>query len=458
VGAGSFGVVLRASHRQTGQTHAVKAVPKAKVRPEELWAEIDILKQLDHPHILRLYHTFEDDRTIYIASELCTGGMFFEILSKAGFVPERVALRLFKQIASVVSYLHCRKVCHRDLKPENFLALGKAQPASLRLKLIDFGTAKRFDQAPMVTKVCTPHYVAPEVLKKGSVAYTEKVDVWSSGVMLYLMLCGLLPFSHSEELGLLRLVKRGHFDFQPRAVWDLVSEQAKELISRMICTNVHDRCTAAEAFSHEWCHGPRCESRGDTMISQQLLGRMHRYMTNNRLKRVALHIIARQISDDSIERLRRVFLRIDKDNSGTLTVDEMRQAAAMLNLDEEEQQDMVEVMCSLDPTGSGAVAYTDFLAATLGRQQYLTESACRAAFLRLDLDADGVLSKSDLAALVVGAGGTSELRLSGRDREELESILEAADENGDEGISFEEFMKVMAEDGDAGSRDPSGPG
>jgi calcium-dependent protein kinase len=105
-----------------------------------------------------------------------------------------------KQILSAVNYLHTNKlICHRDLKPENFLVLRKVQLDQLQLKLIDFGTAKRFSEGKLVTKVCTAHYVAPEVLKRGEVAYTEKVDVWSSGVMLYMLLCGFMPFHHESN-------------------------------------------------------------------------------------------------------------------------------------------------------------------------------------------------------------------------------------------------------------------
>jgi calcium-dependent protein kinase len=141
VGSGAFGSVRQAKHRQTHEMHAVKGIPKDKVSVHHLFAEMDLIKQLDHPHIMRMYNTFEDETQLYICSELCSGGALFETLSKVGILEEKVASILFKQIIGVISYLHARSICHRDIKPENFLVLRQAEIKNMHLKLIDFGTA-----------------------------------------------------------------------------------------------------------------------------------------------------------------------------------------------------------------------------------------------------------------------------------------------------------------------------
>lgn len=452
VGAGAFGAVYKAQHSQTGQCHAVKFIPKSKVAASSLFAEMDIIKQLDHPHIMRLYNTFEDEHFLYLSSELCIGGPFFDHLRKAHHFEESVAGRLFRQIIGVTSYLHSRSICHRDIKPENFLVLRPGPVDHMHLKLIDFGTAMRFDLKDMVTKVCTPHYVAPEVLSKGAQPYTEKVDVWSCGVILFVMLSGQLPFHTDNQLELLKRVRKGRFEFEPSDVWIHISQHAHDLIRNILCVKVADRCNADQAFHQPWCEMlAEAESQGRPTISKDMVEQIHGFLTNNRLKRVALRIIARQIDDDAIEAQRSVWLSVDQDNSGTLTTEEM--AKAILNLDATDmaKAGMVEIMRQLDPTGSGIVEYTEFLAACLTKTQYMQEEVCRAAFHRLDFDHDGIVSRKDLARLLSDKDGMRDAGLTGASLceliDELENIMQDADGNNDGGVSFEEFMELMGDDG-----------
>lgn len=456
VGSGAFGSVHKAVHRQTREDHAVKCITKAKVsNTDSLWAEMDMVKQLDHPHIMRMYNTFEDETTLFMTTELCEGGAFFETLRESGNLDESVAARLFKQIIGVVSYLHSRSICHRDLKPENFLVHRKSVVQHMHLKLIDFGTAKRYDLSPMVTKICTPHYCAPEVLKPKLEPYSEKVDVWSCGVMLFTMLSGRLPFYRENQVELLKLVKKGKYEFEPKHIWSTISKSAQELIAEILCLKVDERCTADQAFHHAWVHSALMRRKSyrecDERISKHLVEGMHHFLTTNRLKRVALRIIARQISDESIERLRSIFLSIDNDNSGSITIDEMTEAVSQLDVDDWSRAGMVEIMCQLDPTGSGKVEYTEFLAASMSKQMYLKEDVCKAAFLRLDSDGDGVLTRRDLGRLLSDRDGMRDAGLTGASLteliSELEHIMDEADEDKNGGVSFEEFMQLMDDDG-----------
>lgn len=448
VGEGSFGSVRKARHRQTGQIHAIKAVPKGKVNPSELWSEIAVMKQLDHPHIMRLYYTFEDKERIYMASEMCSGGELFDTLDETGFFPERIAGELMKQILGAVNYLHTNKqIAHRDLKPENFLVLKRvAEKEMLHLKLIDFGTAKNFKENPLVTKVCTAHYVAPEVLKRGEIPYNEKVDVWSCGVMLYMLLCGFMPFHADDDREILKIVKKGKFTFQPKAVWDKISDDAKDLIKLMINKDPQERCTATEAYRHRWTQKENVQGEGWALQPEDdIVKSMRQFLQHNRLKRVALQIIARQISDDDITKLRNIFLRIDEDQSGSLTIDEMDKALLELEVDQNARQEMAAIMRSIDQNGAGEIEYTEFLAAMLKQEQYLQEDVCRGAFAMLDVDGDGELSISDLKCLLTDGSQDMGKTISKAAMEEIETIMFEIDENQDGGCSFEEFYALMSE-------------
>ncbi|CAE8684281.1 unnamed protein product [Polarella glacialis] len=401
IGAGTFGSVRKAKHRKTGHTHAMKSCPKSSIPENELWVEIDIMKQLDHPHVMRLYHTFEDDECIHIASEICEGGELFDAMIQAGVLSERVASKLFKQIMSAVAYCHFSNICHRDLKPENFLLSRKGDIKDGKVKLIDFGTAKRFDLSPMTTKVCTVHYVAPEVLKKSMDAYTEKVDVWSSGVVLYQMLSGLPPFNSETDLEVMRLIKKGKWEFKPQKVWKHVSDEAKELISKMLTMKPEQRLSAYESLHHAWyiLQEEKTDVNAD-LIDDTTITQMRTFVAHNRLKKVALQIIARQVSDDTIEQLRGIFLTVDTDNSGTLTVQEMDDALVKLEVSESVRAEMRRVMNNIDVDGHSTINYTEFIAATISKQLYLKEEVCRAAFVVFDVDGDGFISKTDLVALL----------------------------------------------------------
>ncbi|CAJ1406543.1 unnamed protein product [Effrenium voratum] len=256
-------------------------------------------------------------KCIFIASELCDGGELFNAMIEAGALTEHSAAHLFKQIMSAVSYIHMNMICHRDLKPENFLISKKCAIKDGKVKLIDFGTAKRFDLGPLTTKVCTVHYVAPEVLKKSMDPYTEKVDVWSAGVVLFVMLAGTPPFHDDDDVELMKKVKKAKWSFKPEKAWARVSVLGKELVSQMLTKEVDARPHSAEVLASQWFRQEVLPT--DSKVDEGNLAQMRTFVAQSRLKKVALQVIARQISDDTIEKLRGIFLSLDEDNSGTLS-------------------------------------------------------------------------------------------------------------------------------------------
>mmetsp|Transcript_11472 Transcript_11472/g.32291 ORF Transcript_11472/g.32291 Transcript_11472/m.32291 type:complete len:699 (-) Transcript_11472:78-2174(-) len=442
VGEGTFGKVRKAVHQQTGQVHVVKSIPKKLIPEAELWAEINMMKCLDHPHIMRLYYTFEDVQHVHIASEMCAGGELFDAILAAEVLTESIAAKLFKQCMSSVAYLHFSNICHRDLKPENFLLSRKGDLTQVKVKLIDFGTAKRFDMGPMTTKVCTVNYVAPEVLKRSSDPYTEKIDVWSCGVMLYVMLSGNSPWNHTEDREVLKLVKKGKYAFKPDSIWNKVSDSAQQLIRRMMCMKAPERYTASEALHDNW-FSEKLDCEETVQIDEEVLAQMRSFVGNNKLKKVALQVIARSISDDSIDKLRQIFLEFDKDMSGSLTMEEVESALRALNAPESVVVEMQRILAQMDMDGSGDINWTEFLASTMKTQQYLQEEVCRAAFHMMDQDGDGIITRPDIVNLLLNEDRKQEAGLLGMGVEQADKILESVDVNGDGQLTFEEFMQMM---------------
>jgi calcium-dependent protein kinase len=247
LGSGSFGTVRQAVHKQTGQNRAVKILKKSEQDEEKLFLEVDILAKLSHPNIMQIYEFYDDSSNFYIVSEFCSGGELFDTISDKGIFTEKEAAHLLKQILSAVCYSHQNNVVHRDLKPENILLDDKTNDPLI--KLIDWGGARYFSKNKKMTKISgTPYYIAPEVLNE---VYDEKCDVWSCGVILYILLCGYPPFNGDTDTEIMKSVKKGQFDY-PIEEWGLISKEAKDLVSNMLKYDSKSRSSALECLAHPW--------------------------------------------------------------------------------------------------------------------------------------------------------------------------------------------------------------
>ena len=287
LGEGSYGKVRRGVSLKTGEEVAVKSILKKNIRRiETLKREIKIMLQLDHRNIVKLHDVFEDNTHLHIVMELCTGGELFDSIVEQGSYSESDAAELLQQILGAVAYLHGNHVAHRDLKPENFLFSSKDKDATL--KIIDFGLSRFYkDKAYMKTRVGTPYYIAPEVLKK---QYDQACDLWSVGVIMYILLCGYPPFWGNTEKDIFQRIKLGKFDY-PKEEWSKISDSAKQLIERLLDVNPATRITAVEALEHPWLESKRGEK-----LHPGMMKKLTKFAKLNRLKRAALGVIARMVS------------------------------------------------------------------------------------------------------------------------------------------------------------------
>jgi len=210
--------------------------------------ETDIMKKLDHKNILKLYDIFEDDRHVYIVMELVEGSELFEKIIKKGYFSEKEAINIVTQILEAIKYLHENKVCHRDLKPENLLC-SEIDGVDV-VKIADFGLSKMFSGAEKLRTGCgTPGYVAPEILLQDT--YDNKVDLWSIGVITYILLAGYSPFYSDTEAGLFEKIMTAEYDFDNEC-WDEISDLAKDFIKKLLTKNPVTRMSAQDALKHKW--------------------------------------------------------------------------------------------------------------------------------------------------------------------------------------------------------------
>lgn len=255
LGRGSFALVRRATCRADGRTYALKIMAKeralrAQSQRDPVRDEAGILLRVRHPHIIAIKEIFETPKHFYMVLELVAGGDLRERLCATGRLPEPTARDVARQLLGAVAYLHAHGIAHRDIKPENVLL---ADPASFVAKLTDFGLSRFVGESRFMHTMCgTPLYVAPEVLHSlGAGGYTNAVDIWSLGVILYLMLSGSIPFPCSTDTALFAAIKAGAYAF-PSPQWDGVSAPAIDLVRRMMTVDPALRITAADALQHKW--------------------------------------------------------------------------------------------------------------------------------------------------------------------------------------------------------------
>lgn len=437
LGAGSYGSVCKAEHKITKSVRAIKTVSKVASGPralDRLHTEVDIMKMMDHPGIIKLYETFEDRKNIYLVMELCTGGELFDKIVEAGHFTETQAAIVMQQMISAIFYMHSNRVCHRDLKPENFLFQSKEPIEKNLLKLIDFGLSAVFTPSRQFhTKAGTPYYVAPQVL---SGSYDELCDLWSCGVIMYVLLCGYPPFYAENDADVLALVRRGQFSFSQND-WANVSNDAKDLITNLLKLQPQERMSAKEALNHIWIRekAPRAQS---CPLQSSLFENLRSFRSTNKLKKAALHVIASQLSEDRIRSLRETFQALDANGDGMLSVRELKDGLEKAGLQGMIPPDLQQIIEEVDSDRSGVIDYTEFLAATMDRRLYLQHDACWAAFCVFDRNGDGKISQEELRE-VLKHEGVEELL----GNQTAAEIMAEIDVDGNGEIDFEEFMQMM---------------
>eukprot|EP00345_Euplotes_harpa_P010807 CAMPEP_0168333498 /NCGR_PEP_ID=MMETSP0213-20121227/9643_1 /TAXON_ID=151035 /ORGANISM="Euplotes harpa, Strain FSP1.4" /LENGTH=392 /DNA_ID=CAMNT_0008337833 /DNA_START=1 /DNA_END=1175 /DNA_ORIENTATION=+ len=360
LGSGAFGEVRLCLHKDTQSQRAVKVLRKNLLDDKEmdmLKNEISILKDMDHPNIVKMYEFLEDDKRIYIVTEICKGGeLFDEILNRSKF-DEKDAAIVMRQLLSAINYCHKKSIVHRDLKPENMLL---EQDKDLeKLKIVDFGTSLTFDpDRALDEKLGTAYYIAPEVIKK---SYNEKCDLWSCGVIMYILLSGEPPFNDpkADNEAIMKKVEKGKYDLT-KGVWKTVSKEAKDLIKKLLTYAPEDRISAEEALKHPWIKD--CKVEVDSDATNNALGNLKTFRSDQKLKVAAASYIGSQlISKSEKEKLGKIFKQLDANGDGKLSKAEIHDGyeehfGKLLNEDE-----LDRLFDEVDTDKSGFIDYSEFI-------------------------------------------------------------------------------------------------
>eukprot|EP00475_Leptophrys_vorax_P030938 TRINITY_DN4668_c0_g2_i1.p1 TRINITY_DN4668_c0_g2~~TRINITY_DN4668_c0_g2_i1.p1 ORF type:complete len:487 (-),score=78.41 TRINITY_DN4668_c0_g2_i1:262-1722(-) len=431
LGKGQFGVTHLCTDKKTGEQLACKSIAKrrltTKEEVEDIRKEIAIMHHLaGHPNIVTLRGAFEDKQNVHIVMELCAGGELFDRIAARGHYSERAASAIFKTILSVVDACHQKKIIHRDLKPENFLLANKREDAPL--KVTDFGLSVFFKDGEVFTEtVGSAFYVAPEVLKG---KYGKESDVWSSGVILYILLSGAPPFYGSTEKQIFNAVLKGNPDLTSEP-WPHVSDSAKDLIKRMLTLDPTKRISAADALRHPWVASDKASEKP---LGAAVLKRIQKFSAANKMKKLALKVVACNLSREEISGLKKMFKEMDKDGSGSITYDELREGMRRLGspIPPEHLQAIME---AADQDHSGTIDYTEFITATMQMNSVEKEEHIWAAFRHFDKDGSGTITVKELREALEDEGML--------EPGDIEQIIEQVDTDRSGTIDYEEFAAMM---------------
>ncbi|CAN0213342.1 unnamed protein product, partial [Ectocarpus fasciculatus] len=459
LGEGIQGVVRTAVNKKTGLKFAMKTVPlgagKNSLAMGQLRSELDLIRRLDHPNIVRLQEVFETEDSLFLVMDLCTGGDMmtrWERNRRLRYSEDEAALTV-KKIVNAVRYCHKRHVVHRDLKLENLLWEHPGENAEPQV----------FDEI-FHQDVGSLYYVAPEVLGRN---YTKACDCWSIGVIAYMLLAGAPPFMAPSDEGVKIKIKWLRVPF-PKEVWDKISDDAKDFIKRMLVKSPAKRMSADEACAHPWMTKPRQRQNGSSVdgvepVSQaqamserqeaekggegaaaaalpttepsaaldpELVRRLRNFADYGKLKRVALGVIAHSLNPAEIRTLRAEFQNVDVEGRGEISPMDLKNALNKSdNYTDEEVEKLFEQM---DLDQDGTIGFTEFVAACL-HEGHVRDENLRLAFDHLDYDDTGKVTLDNLLEVI---GHKSDERTINKEITDTEVFDALVGEDGN-GVSYD---------------------
>ncbi|XVE56212.1 hypothetical protein DITRI_Ditri03aG0219700 [Diplodiscus trichospermus] len=432
LGRGQFGITYLCTERATGRKYACKSISRRKLVTdkdvEDVRREISILQHLTgQPNIVEFKGAYEDKHNLHLVMELCSGGELFDRIIAKGSYSERQAASIGRQIVNVVHVCHFMGVMHRDLKPENFLLVSKDENSPI--KATDFGLSVFIEEGRMSKDlVGSAYYVAPEVLQR---KYGKEIDVWSAGVILYILLSGVPPFWGETEKEIFKAVLEGNFDLKSQP-WPSISEGAKDLIRKMLARDPKKRITAAQALEHPWMK--EGGEASDKPIDSAVLSRLKQFRVMNKLKKLALKVIAESLTSEAIKGLKQMFNNIDTDRSGTITLEELRDGLARSGSKLTETE-IKQLLDAADVNKNGTIDYIEFIAATMHRHRLEREDNIQKAFQFFDKDGSGYITRDELKQALTKYGMGNEAT--------VDEVIEDVDTDNDGRISYEEFVAVI---------------
>ena len=444
LGEGSFAAVYRVQNRITDSIRAMKIINKSSTCSEaddkEIFNEINILRTLDHPNILKIFEFYSNKESYSIVTELCSGGeLFQEIVDKGPFNENYSAFVMF-QILSAINYCHNMKIIHRDLKPENILIVERDKNNYPRIKICDFGTSKMFEKGAVQRKlVGSSYYIAPEVLKK---RYDEKCDIWSCGVILYILLSARPPFGGESDKEIMENVSLGKYDLQS-SPFNKVSKNCLDLIQKLLIMDPKKRISAQDALAHSWFKENKSKELfnqiKDDSTLKKLLSNLKNYRRDSIIQETALAYLVHNFPQmKDVVNACKLFNQIDINGDGKINKEELLKGLQSKMKSPTLEQDVEEIYKNLDMDNNGYIEYEEFVRAAVSKEKFLSENVLKYAFKYFDKDNSGEITFDEIEE-VFKESVSDKTKV----HDSLKQIISEVDANGDGVIDFNEFVFIM---------------
>lgn len=441
IGAGTFGKVFLAEHLLTKKNRAIKVVSKSMLKYQEddksFLKEIELLVNLNHPNIIKVYEYFQDEKNYYVVEEYAEGGELYEFLYKLDDFNERIACNIMKQILSAIVYLHEINIVHRDLKPENILIEARSKTNNINIKIIDFGAANYYNSEESLTlRIGTPYYIAPEVIAK---KYNKECDVWSCGVIFYILLCGYPPFDGKSSEDIMDQIVKKELAF-PEEEWKSIDEKAKNLIKQMLVKDPKKRISAEDALNNPLFTSSSTHVFIGEFNFKHQLENLSEFSRKEKFQQACINFLISQVASMEMKNeLKKVFHLLDKSGDGRLDFEELYNGFSQLgkyftDLEKDEVMDRIK---KIDTDGSGYIEYEEFIAATVNKSNLLSEKNLKIAFEYFDKNHSGTLDLDEVKD-VLSIVSKGDIKV-----QEVEKIMNEIDINKDGEVNFAEFKHLM---------------
>ena len=452
LGEGGYGQVYLVRHKKMNLFRAMKVIPvKSKASGEKTDEEIELLKQLDHPNIVKLFEYFSDDDKYYLITEYCKGGDLFDLIKKKKKFSELSAAYIMFQIFRALIYCHnTHHLIHRDIKPENIVVFGKnnAREDLYDIKLIDFGISKIFNKVEKNNDnriKGSLNYIAPEVLEG---KYNEKCDIWSCGVILYILVIGEYPFVGKNKSEILKKIRKGDYSF-PNGFVEKASNDIRDLIIKCLNINPNERISAKEALNHSFFNLYEANEyfiHVTPAFLNKTINNIKKYETKNSLQELCLtYFVHNYPNQDDIILINKVFSKFNTSNDGKLTPEELAKGLSKYLFKGKKSKAAAEkeskiIFQKLDGNGNGVIECEEFVRAGIDKKLIKNKKVLKFMFDFLDKNRNGEISCEELKEVFYNEGGIGNNEENDKKIKELMKSIDT-DLNGQ--ISFEEFYNMM---------------
>lgn len=439
LGEGFVGQVRSATlNKNPNFLYAVKSIKKKELKKANaryVKKEIDIIKETDCSYIIQFYECYEDQNFIHIVLEYCEGGDLVTLVENRRGLSEGLAKRYFWQAAVAINYLHHFGIIHRDIKLDNFL-LSNNPPEEADLKLSDFGFATEYKKEKPKSMVGTPYYVAPEILEQN---YSKECDIWSLGVMLYMMVFAEPPFKGANNKAIFDQVKNKELNFQASSKLNNSDPELQKLLYKLLKKDPEKRCTLTEALQSPWLQPAFTDyaSRWNTYLKKDILLAMKDITSYTAFQRQIIKLVVRtNLETFEVVIRSKIFALLDYKNTGVIDKHELFRVFKDYEIESslEECSNIIEKACL---GTEEIITFTEFVAATADPKLFFSEEFLQPVFNRIDIDNSKTISMENIEHCFRRFGYQLSSKVLAIIRQEL-------DLDTKETLTFEEFKKMLA--------------